>query len=413
MKKLIIRYILIFIGLISFFFLFSVLSSWWPDKKIKHNISMAALEFNEEELYPNEMINVVPCRQDNFTETLILDQIFCIDRTKPIKSAMSVYRGYKDPWYDIPGALLSTTRYEPDLQYIAYPRYWHGNTFLFRILFSFMDYHNIQWLMFAVSVLLIVLFVCTYYPRAGIWKTLAFLLSWVLVYGFMMPFSIQYFPSLAIALIASTLIVRQEQNPIKISLLFFITACLTNYFDLFTIPLLTFGWPLVAWLSIQDNITIQPKETTWQITQWGLLWVAGYGLTFISKWILGTIFLKDNVLKDGFGQSFYRMNSEGFNRWDALTQNVSMIPWVWVLICLIIFLIIAILHFKGNGGLKAVYFLLIALLPYLWYLAVSNHSYLHFWFTYRLQAVTLSALFMALLSFSSDHSTPHWRNRVR
>lgn len=401
MKRLITKYILAFLILIASFFVFSVISSSWPDKKIKEHISMAALEFNEAGLYPNVMINTTACRQDNFTETLILDQIFCIDRTHPVRAAMSAYRGYKDPWYDIPGALLSTTRYEPDLQYLPYPRYWHGNTFLFRILFSFMDYHNIQWMMFAISILLILLFVCAYYPRAGIWKTMAFILSWVLIYGFVMPLSIQFFPSLAIALIASILIVQHQESPEYIAFLFFVTACLTNYFDLFTIPLLTFGWPLIAWLSIQESRKIRFKETSWQISKWGMLWVAGYGLTFISKWLVASIVLKENILKDGFGQSFYRMNNEGFSRWDSLVQNVSLVPWVWVLVFFVLFLIISILHFQAKGGLKAVYFLLIALLPYLWYLTVSNHCYLHFWFTYRLQAITICALFMALLSFCS------------
>ncbi len=413
MKKNIIQYIIVFLALIAFFFSFSVISSIWPDQKIKRNISKAALEFNEAGLYPNAMINVTPCRMDNFTETIVLNQIFCIDRSKPLRSAMGVYRGYKDPWYDTPGALLSVTRYETGIIPLAYPRYWHGNTFLFRILFSIMDYHHIQWMMFAITTLLIVIFICAYYPLAGIWKTLAFILSWTLVYGFIMPFSIQFFPSIAMALIASILIVQHEGTPAYISLLFFITACCTNYFDLFTIPLLTFGLPLIAWLSIQDNQSIQLKATTGQITQWGILWVIGYGLTFLSKWVLASLVLKENILKDGFGQSFYRMNADGLSRWDAVGKNLDMLPWIWVCAALILFLIVSVLHFQRKGGLKALYFLLIASLPYLWYLVVSNHSELHFWFTYRLQFITLSSLFMALLSFSSEKGSSKLDYRKR
>ena len=402
MKRLILKYIGIFFLLIASFFAFSVLACWWPDKNVKLKINHMAVTFSETELYPQMAIDRTACQQDNFTETLILNQIFCIKRHKPVRSAMGVYRGHSEPWYDLPGALLKTTKYDPEVVYAPYPRYWHGNTFLFRILLSFMNYGNLQWLMFAVSTLLLVCFVCCYYPRAGIWKTIAFVLSWALVYGFMMQFSIQYFTPLAIALTTSILIVRHEHDMPYIALLFFITACLTNYFDLFTIPMLTFGWPLIAWLSLQDDRDIQFKSTSLSILKWGTLWVTGYGLTFISKWVLASIFLKENILKDGFGQVFYRMNGDDFSRWDAITQNISLIPWSFVAFALLVFIIASILHFQGHGGKKAIFFLLIALLPYAWYFFTANHSYLHYWFTYRLQAITLSAIFMAILSFSAD-----------
>jgi len=45
---------------------------------------------------------------------------------------------------------------------------------------------------------------------------------------------------------------------------------------------------------------------------------------------------------------------------------------------------------------KAILFLLVGLAPYLWYLVLSNHSYVHWWFTYRLQAITVMCLFFML-----------------
>ena len=60
---------------------------------------------------------------------------------------------------------------------------------------------------------------------------------------------------------------------------------------------------------------------------------------------------------------------------------------------LIIFALIAIYYAKrfidlkeriSLGNLKgALPFLLVAMLPFVWYLFASNHSYIHFWFTYR------------------------------
>ena len=39
---------------------------------------------------------------------------------------------------------------------------------------------------------------------------------------------------------------------------------------------------------------------------------------------------------------------------------------------------------------------LVALYPYIWYLVMSNHSQIHFWYTYRAQLVTLFGILMFL-----------------
>ena len=400
MKKRWIRFVAVFFALIASFMLFATLSCWLPDRAIQKHVSQAALSLHERGEYPNAIIDEVACRQDNFTDAIILNQIFCIDRSHPLKSAMSAVRGCSENPYDVTGALLQTTRYEPDIIPLTYPRYWHGNTFLFRFLLSFMNYSNLQWLMFAVSTLLLIFFVIGYYPRAGIWNTIAFVLSWLLVYGFIMQFSMQFFPVLALALICSILIIPHDDNPAYIAMLFFVIGCLTCYFDLLTTPLLTFGWPLSVWISLQKSSTLKLKENLLQITGWGALWGTGYGLTFVSKWALGSLILKTNVLRDATDQVAYRMASSDFTRWDAVTQNFSMLPLSMLLTVLILLCILMVLRFRAQGGTKALLLLMTALLPYVWYLLVANHSYLHAWFTYRLQAVSLAALFMALLSFS-------------
>jgi hypothetical protein len=42
--------------------------------------------------------------------------------------------------------------------------------------------------------------------------------------------------------------------------------------------------------------------------------------------------------------------------------------------------------------------LAVGTLPYLWYLVIRTHSAQHFWFTYRVQAITLFALSAFLLT---------------
>jgi hypothetical protein len=51
------------------------------------------------------------------------------------------------------------------------------------------------------------------------------------------------------------------------------------------------------------------------------------------------------------------------------------------------------LHTKELSFDKIGIFLLLGVLPYLRYLALSNHSYMHYFFTYRAQMVTVLAAF--------------------
>jgi len=354
--------------------------------------------------YPTAIIHITECRQDNYTDALILNQIYSADRKHPFKSAMGVPSHYYEPIYDATGSLLKTTRQEPGSFIMNYSRYWHGNTFFFRILLMFVEYPVLQWMLFAVSSLLLALFLCTYYAQAGIWKTAVFLLSWLLVYGFMMQFSMHFFPVLALSLIASTLVVRHKEDASYLSVLFFVIACLTCYFDLLTAPLLTFGWPLVVWISLQRSDKLRLHDSLLNLVKWGILWVTGYALTFLAKWGLGSLILGENVLQDASNAVLFRIGTDDYSRWDAIVRNWKMIPQTFVFITLVILLVVSLLQFKADGWFKAVLLIVVALMPYVWYLVLSNHSYMHFWFTYRIQAITFSALFLSVLSLHRSDS---------
>ena len=114
-----------------------------------------------------------------------------------------------------------------------------------------------------------------------------------------------------------------------------------------------------------------------------------------------------NVLKDATDTALYRIGTEDYTRWDAIVQNFNMISWGFVVIALVIMSVISALRFRAEGGFKAGLLLIFALMPYVWYFMLSNHSYKHFWFTYRLQAVTLAALFMAVLSLHRGDVLKH------
>ena len=386
--------------LIAAYFAFAVLSCLLPDKSIKMHIAESAPKMVEEGLYPQAIIRMEQCQMDNFTDALIMNQMYNIDRKHPITSAMKMIRSSeKGRDWDQPGLLLRKVNGE-NLEEQHYARYWHGSTFLFRPLFLVMDFLTLRHILFIVSSLLIVLLLCAYYPKAGLMKTIALALGFLLTYGFVMQFSMQFFPVLALTIIGSLLVVKRKQSD-NSGLLFFVIGSMTCYFDLLTTPLLTLGIPMAVMLSLKREDEFQFKDSIIEISKLTLLWGGGFALTFLTKWALASLILGQNIFADAYEVSLYRMEAEEFTRWDAVTKNFDMLDlWMIGIATVVLLLLFIIKRLKINHK-RVVLFLIIGLMPYVWYLLLANHSYLHWWFTYRLQAITVVCLLYMFCDRSS------------
>ncbi len=393
--KNITKYSKVFLLLVALYFAFGVVSSCLPDRSIKRHIAESAPVIAAEGLYPKAILSVEQCQTDNFTDALIMNQIYSIDRQHPVKSAMRMTRmSEKGRDWDQTGLLLRTVNGET-LKEQHYARYWHGSSFLYRLLFLVMDYTTMRFILFIVSSILILALALSYYRQAGRAKTLALSAGFLLAYGFVTQFSLQFFPALAITLIGSTIIVRRYESD-NFGLLFFIIGSLVCYFDLLTTPLLTLGIPLAVWLSLNKENCFDLKHNILRTIRFTLLWGVGFALTFFAKWGLATLILGQNIFADAYEVSLYRMEAEEFTRWDAVTKNFGMLNLGFIGIVAAVYLLFNLMKHKILDYKKAILFLLIGLAPYAWYFILANHSYQHWWFTYRLQAVTIVCLLFLL-----------------
>lgn len=399
--KTVYRYCIIFVSLIAAYFLFGVLSCMLPDESIKANIEKSAPLLAKEKLYPNAIIGMKQCQMDNFTDALIMNQIYRINRERPIHYAMKMVRADEEGrGWDQPGLLLRMTQGE-DLEEVPYARYWHGNTFLFRPCFMFLDFNLMRWWLFVISTLLMVALLCAYYREGGLLKTMALAAGFVATFGFVTQFSMQFFPILAITVIASLLVIKRGESKDN-GLLFFIVGSLACYFDLLTTPLLTLGIPLAVMLSLKRNEGFVLKDRLLEIVKLACLWGLGYGLTFVAKWALATLILGYNVFADALDTGLYRIGVEDYTRWDAVAQNFRMLSLPMILTFVLVFVVLMLVRRSKFNWKKALLFLLIGLMPYLWYFVMSNHSYLHWWFTYRAQAISVVSLLLMFDSKSTE-----------
>ena len=392
--KTVLNYCKIYLLLIVSFFAFGVLSCMLPDKDIRANIAKSASGLASEGEYPHAIVEMTQCQMDNYTDAIIMNQIFTVDRRHPVRSSIRMARSY-GLGEDFQTQHLAQIVNGEVLGEREYSRYWHGNSFLFRPFFLLMDYPMLRWWLFVISTLLFVALLCVYYREAGLVKTMVLVSGFVATCGFVTQFSMQFFPVFVITIITCMLVIGKDK-PKGFGMLFFIVGSLTCYFDLFTTPLMTLGIPLAVLISLKGDDDYCLKDNLIEICGLALLWGLGFALTFATKWAVATLVMGENIFADAYGQSVYRMGVGDYTRWDALAENFRMLNLSMICILLVALIVIRVLRRGKFNYKKAATFLLIGLMPYLWYFALSNHSYKHWWFTYRLQAISVVCLFFML-----------------
>lgn len=142
----------------------------------------------------------------------------------------------------------------------------------------------------------------------------------------------------------------------------------------------------------------------------GLLWTMAYVLMWLAKWSLSSIILKINAFEAALKQAEVRTIGNAaksiFEQYTgAIFRNIALLfPLNFgksygevILIFLGVVFLIGCIWFlyrknKVENGWLLNLLGLIGMIPYIRYIALSNHSYLHYFFTYRAQLVTITVL---------------------
>lgn len=403
-KKDFVRYFVTFCILIIAYLAFAFSSLYLPESRIKHAIEKSVVMGDIKTDYPRAIVNKEVCRMDQYSDALILNQAYCASREDPINSIMMVPSigddTNKTAWLNT--AVTGVT--EP---VNIYPRYWHGSTFLTRWVMLFCGrYANMQLFLFYTSSIVFFLLFLLLCRRKKMALALCLFIPMLLLKSYLAQFSIHLYPVFLISTIAAILsLLISSRN--RQRLLFFITGSLTAYFDLMTAPLLTLGIPLLVILS-DEKIR---EEKLWtiikEITIIALLWGLGYASTWIFKWELATWLTGSDVIADAISTSFYRINGNlssemtseaSFTIWDAVYANISKCPMGLILALVLLLAITAVFAFDKKGIKKAVVFSLVSLIPIIYYMALSNQTLIHCWFTYRALIITIAGILMAMAS---------------
>ncbi len=415
MKNMIIKllkYILIFFIAVGFLFFALVGVAFIPQENIKDNVYESAQYYIENEIFEETVEGVKGSILDRYADTILVAIAYQYDEDKPVESVIKSSYYHDDLMNENDNLMLAVSEgLEPNQQYL---RYWHGANVILRPLLLLFDVEEIYVinaiLLGIMSALLIgvLTFKKAYTLVAGIG------IGIVMTSGWIVPFSFEYTWTYGLMMLMSILVVcmAYKDKWEYIGFVFMVGGILTNYLDFLTTETLTCTVPLLILIWLKSNQTNKPtlKEIFVFSGKNILLWGAGYVGMWISKWIIASIVLGENVMPYITGHMGERIDGDlGLNPvqyiFSAVTRNLScLFPFEYGgfgamlgILMLVFAFYVGYVHYgkKEDKSYIWIYFA-IAMIPYIRYMVLHNHAYLHYFFTYRAQLATVLAVVLIL-----------------
>ncbi len=367
-----------------------------PNEALEPQYTKSLNQIAKEDVYANFMFNSDASIMDNFMDDLM------------IRSC------HANESYD---SLL-----EAAFENNGYPRYWNGYILTLRPVLTFLSYQQIRYLN---MLLLLVFFAFCFsgvHHEFGWVHALGFALSMIFCFLILIGESLQYFSVFIITFAALFFLLyipcmKRREHWIPLLL---VTGMAVNFFDMLTAPLVSFGIPLVIIISRDVKEERDFKACFSDMIYSVLAWGAGYGLCWVSKWIIGSIVLEKNIFEDAFTTAKFRVEGSDaypLNRALMLKLNFETYffakgrrPFIFTAILVGGLAVFAVFSHRKGCLKAAALFLTAALSPYAWFMVFANHSQLHYFYTYRIQSVTLFAVFAFLGSVISFQKTAKARS---
>lgn len=348
---------------------------------------------------------------DRFADTVLLGIAWQYEADDPLHSvaASSYYHEFNVPENE--GLLKAVTEHLPANQ--EYLRYWHGSIAIIRPLLVLMPLQGIYILnALTLAFLTVCLFIRLWRRRAGI-PLLGLIIALSGTAFWFVPLSLEYTWVFLILMVQLHLILcRSFPCNLTGRLIFFlVSGIVTNYLDFLTTELLTLFIPLllILWLDQEEGIRQPSFLEFFALT---VSWGAGYAGMWGLKWlfagaVLGTEFREYVGFHIWIRSTAVIADSAAQQRREAVFRNLKCIfPAEYgnpgFIACAgagMGALYTGYVYHRPSRLIKTKYLfiaVLAGLAPVLRFIALSNHSYIHYFFTYRVLAVTLFAIVLIL-----------------
>lgn len=385
-----------------------------PIASIDNHVRSSAKILENEGTYPS-LFSWCTSTLDNFTDAIMLTIASDNKADSTINKAMLIYQGgisgYGTPCEQLVAHYINGIEYDTAG---TYARYWHGYLVLLKPLLEFMDYGSIR-ILNAIVQLLLVLFV----SYLLIWQkkkgyVIPYLLSYLLLMPIALAKSLQYstcFYILTFAMITILLLFRNKEESGRIWLIFLNIGIATSFFDLLTYPIATFGVPAVLFLFMHPNHALERRLSN--LLNSLLCWGIGYAGMWSLKWVIASLITGNNVIQNGLNTLLVRTSnrsmdgSESYSLLGCEGMNVVHFLMTPFTLLVAVFTIIMVIRISQNHFLissevskQLMPYIIVALMPFLWYAFALNHSYGHAGFTNKACVVSVFAILCGLVELN-------------
>lgn len=348
-----------------------------------------------------------------FTDNLMLQTaIYEKGAHSVVDRALNVYRKEVSDKEWMPGVSLINYLNDRSGEEVSYPRYWHGYLVLLKPALLIFDMAELRLFNMIFLSLLIFGIVYILQKRKKAYYNIAFLGAIFSMYPMAIYMSLSQSICVYIMLIAMLIYLQfyKKLNENDKEIYFFlILGMLTSYFDLLTYPLLPLGACLILYIILEDSKIIQGLK---YIIITSIAFGFGYLMMWVGKWIVSWIFGVKTIWSDAFETIEKRCGGvENLSslqvKIETIKRNIEMIINKPMILFLLMIIVVAAVLIKKKGfeSLEKIFNKLtlcfvISLYPIFWYLFATNHSYIHYMFTFRELFISVFAVFVGLLSLS-------------
>ena len=384
-----------------------------PQSAIEPQMQESAKQLSETEVYHYYVDQGEYSVQDNYAESILMGIIWDVDAAHPL-NAMIRDSFYSNSAYANEDLLTAVD--EQQAGNLEYSRYWHGSMILLRPLLTIFNLAQIRIalavllgvLIFAVAVLLI--------RRSCLDVLIIYMIGLISINIWFVPLCMEYISNFLIMNVMILFFLLAGEHQERFYYLSIIAGVATAFCDFLTTETITLMVPLVIVTLVRGKKGLLGdwKRELVSMLKLGICYVISYGMTFLIKWLLAMLVSGKEAFLDAFGQAVYRMSgelpawmeSESFavRLFGAPIRNLSQIfhmsgqsSYLAVLVILLLVLGVLgstfyLLRRKDLQKNLSVILLGMALIPVLRFLVMSNHSYVHFFFTYRAYMISVMAI---------------------
>ncbi len=419
----IIRYICLFLILIAVEFFLLVTSALIPKDLLKQNMTESADYLCEKQVFFYQNQRDASSLIDRYADSILLNIAYSYDSAHPVSSIMRASYYYTDTQNENNNLHATVTKNFPPNK--EYSRYWHGSIAILRPLltcFTLKEIYIILGIILYFLLILLLFFIKNHYKTAFF---LIFIVGFVAISVWYTPMSLEYIWTILISLSFSILSIRlYNKGDEKLLTLLFIAGSITAYMDFLTTETLTLLIPLLLIL-LRKYDDLPKGESIKPLISFGIhggiLWFLSYALTWGIKWLLASLILQKNVLTDALSQVSYRTTGDIVSlkmpmQLGAVFKNLScLFPFSYMKennylavlgVSIALFICFMIFQKPWRECKFSLLLLGIACIPYIRYIALANHSYVHFFFTYRAQLASILCVLSAYV-YGLDYDFIH------